>query len=407
MFAGSAWSFMRCTAIVLAMAGGIYDSMNVLPFTDEHHMVRETVRSLVDDKIAPRAMEIDEHHKYPHEAMAELAALDMLGIYIPEQYGGAGLDYVTYYIVMEELARGCGSTALTYTAHSGLCMTPILLLASEEQKKTWLAPLASGEKTGCFGLSEPGSGSDAGALTTVAVRDGDDYIISGTKMWVTNGAHAQTMVACVKTDPSQPSGRGISAFLIDLTSPGVHVAKEEDKLGLRGSSTAQIFFDKVRVPAANLMGQLNDGFQVFMQTLEAGRIAISAMAVGLAQSAYERALRYSQQRETFGKPIAKHQTIQAYLAEMATSIDAARLLTYRAGFLKDRGQSFGLEASMAKLFASEISVAVAERAIQIHGGYGYVREFEVERIWRDAKLCTIGEGTTEIQQVIIARGLLK
>ena len=382
------------------------DSMFLIPFTDEHEMVRETVRGLVNDRIAPRAIALDESHQFPHEAMQELAELDLLGIYVPEEFGGAGMDFTSYVITMEELGRGCGSTALTYTAHSGLCITPITILASPEQKKRWLPELCSGEKLGCFGLSEPGSGTDAGSLCTTATRDGDDYIVNGTKMWITNGKYAGYMVTTCKTDTSQGRGKGISSFVIPMDSPGVSVIKEEDKLGLRASSTAQVFLDNVRVPAENMIGEEHNGFGAFMKTLEGGRIAIAAMALGLAQSAYERALEYSTQRETFGRPLAGHQTIQNYLADAATNIEAARLLVYRASFMKDAGRPFAKEASMAKLFATEMAMEVCSNAIQIHGGYGYVREFEVERIWRDAKLCTIGEGTSEIQQVIIARQIL-
>ncbi|MEZ5339478.1 MAG: acyl-CoA dehydrogenase family protein [bacterium] len=382
------------------------DSLFLIPFTDEHEMVRETVRGLVSDRIAPRAVSVDEHHTFPHEAMQELAELDLLGIYVPEEFGGAGMDFTSYIITMEELGRGCGSTALTYTAHSGLCITPIMILASDEQKRRWLPELCSGKKYGCFGLSEPGSGTDAGSLTTTAVRDGDDFVINGTKMWITNGKYAGYMVTTCKTDPSQGRGRGISSIVVPMETAGVSVIKEEDKLGLRGSSTAQVFLDNVRVPAENLIGELNDGFPAFMKTLEGGRIAIAAMALGLAQSAYERSLEYATQRETFGRPLGAHQTIQNYLVDMATRIEASRLLVYRAAFLKDAGRPFAKEASMAKLFATEMAMEVCSNAIQIHGGYGYVREFEVERIWRDAKLCTIGEGTSEIQQVIIARNIL-
>jgi alkylation response protein AidB-like acyl-CoA dehydrogenase len=382
------------------------DSQFLIPFTDEHALVRDTVRSLVTDKIAPLAVSLDASHAFPHEAMAALAELDLLGIFVPEQYGGAGMDFVSYVITMEELGRGCGSTALTYTAHTGLCITPILLLASHEQKLRFLPELCSGRIIGCFGLSEPSSGTDAGSLSTIAVRDGDDYIVSGTKMWITNGKHAGYMVTTCKTDQSQGRGKGISSLVIPMDLPGVSVLKEEDKLGLKASSTAQVALDKVRVPAENLIGVEHDGFGAFMKTLEGGRIAIAAMALGLAQSAYERSIDYVKQRQSFGKLLAQHQTIQNYLAEMATNIEASRLLIYRAAFLKDAGRPFAKEASMAKLFATEMAMEVTNTAIQIHGGYGYVKEFEVERIWRDAKLCTIGEGTTEIQRVIIARSIL-
>jgi alkylation response protein AidB-like acyl-CoA dehydrogenase len=378
----------------------------MIPFTDEHQMVRETVRSLVDDKIAPRAQELDATHEFPRQALTELAALDLLGIYFPEEYGGAGMDFVSFAIAMEELARGCGSTALTYTAHVSLCMAPLNDLGTHAQKLKYLPPLCRGEHIGCFGLSEPQAGSDSGNTQTQAKRDGDSFIVNGAKMWTTNGSHADTMVATVKTDPAAPPSRGISALIIDMHSPGVAASKQEDKLGLRASNTAQVFFHNVRAPAENLLGELDNGFVAFMKTLEGGRVGVGAMALGLAQSALERAVTYMKQRRTFGLLLAQHQTLQDYIADMATELEAARLMVYRAAFMKDAGVAFGKEAAMAKLFASEAAMRITEKAIQIHGGYGYVREFDVERIYRDAKLCTIGEGTSEIQRMIIARRVL-
>jgi len=398
-------------------------SDGLIPFTNEHYMVQGTIRQLVDDVIAPRAAELDETHEFPLDNFRALAELDLLGIFVPEEYGGAGMDFVCYAIAMEELARGCASTALTLAAHASLCMGPLLLLGSEEQKRRWLPGLCRGEQIGCFGLSEPHAGSDAGDTRTLAVRDGEDYVVSGTKMWITNGRQADVMVATVKTDPDQPRGHGISALVIDMHSPGVSVPKTEDKLGMRASSTAQVFLDNVRVPVVNRLGVENDGFKTFMKTLENGRIGIGALALGIARAAYERAVRYATQRETFGRPLAGHQTIQGYIANMATELEAARLLVYRAAFMRafggtgviarDGGTSegagateFGREAAMAKLYASEAAMRITERAIQIHGGFGYVREFEVERYWRDAKLTTIGEGATEILQIVIARDIL-
>lgn len=376
------------------------------PFSDEHKMVRETVRDLVRDKIAPRAIELDETHEFPAEAMAALAELGLLGVYVPEQYGGSGMDFVAYIIAMEELAKGCGSTTLTYTAHTGLCITPILLLGTEEQKKKYLPALCDGSELGCFGLSEPGSGSDAGNLQTRAWHADGEWVLSGSKMWITNGNRARRMVACAKTDAEQPRGKGISAFIVDMQSPGIEVPKIEDKLGLRASATAQVFLDDVKVPEGDVLGSIDTGFPVFMQTLEGGRVAIAAMSLGLAEAAFERAVEYSKQRHTFGRALAHHQTIQTYIADMATEIEAARLLVYQAAFMKAAGRSVALEGAMAKLYASEMAMRVCDKAIQIHGGYGYVREFEVERIYRDAKLCTIGEGTSEVQQLVIARQIL-
>jgi alkylation response protein AidB-like acyl-CoA dehydrogenase len=369
-------------------------------------MVRDTVRRLTEERIAPRAVEIDQTHEFPLRAFHELASLDLLGTYMAEEYGGAGMDFVSFIITMEELARGCGSTAITLTAHTSLCMAPIADLGTEEQKRRFLPPLCSGEHIGCFGLSEPEAGSDAGNTKTLARRDGDAFVVSGSKMWITNGSRAHTMVATVKTDPTAPRSRGISALIVELDSPGVQIIKEEDKLGLRASSTAQVFFDNVRVPAENLLGVLDTGFGAFMKTLEGGRIGIGALALGIAQGAYDRTLQYVKQRRTFGKLLAEHQTVQDYIADMATDLEASRLLVYRAAFMKDAGVAHGKEAAMAKMYASEAAMRVCDKAIQIHGGYGYTREFEVERMYRDAKLCTIGEGTTEIQRMVIARYVL-
>lgn len=385
---------------------GEADSYGLLPFSDEHRMVRETVRSLVDDKIAPRAMELDATKAFPREAFGELAKLDLLGIYIPQEYGGAGMDFVSYAITIEELARGCGSTSITLAAHTSLCMAPIADLGTEAQKRKYLPPLASGECIGCFGLSEPEAGSDSGNTKTLARHEGDHYVVNGSKMWITNGSVASTMVATVKTDPAAPRSHGISSLIIEMQTPGISVPKREDKLGMRGSDTAQVFFDNARVPAENLLGEENTGFRTFMKTLEGGRIVIGAMALGLAQAAYERAVRYVKQRRTFGLLLAQHQTIQDYVAEMATEIEASRLMVYRAAFMKDAGVPFGKEAAMAKLFASEAALRICDRAIQIHGGYGYTREFEVERFYRDAKLCTIGEGASEILRLVVARHIL-
>ncbi len=385
---------------------GAFDSFGMIPFTEEHNMLRETVRKYADDKLAPRAMELDEQKLFPLEAVGEMAELGLLGIYFPEEYGCSGMDFVSFIIGMEEIDRVCGTTGITYTAHTSLCMAPIADLGTEEQKLKYLPPLASGEHIGCFGLSEPAAGSDAGNCKTTAVRDGDHYIVNGAKQWITNGREARTMVATVKTQPEAPRSRGISALIIDMQSDGVSVPKVEDKLGLRGSSTSQIYLDNVRVPVENLLGAEHTGFGAFMKTLEGGRVGIGAMALGLAQGAYERTVQYVKERSTFDKLLAQHEPIQHFIANMATEMEAARLMVYRAAFMKDAGLPFGKEAAMAKLYASEVAMRVTELAVQLHGGYGYTREYEVERIWRDAKLCTIGEGTSEIQRMVIARNVL-
>lgn len=385
---------------------GAQDSLAMIPFSDEHRMLREMLRDYADEKLAPRAARLDAEHGFPREAWDELAQLDLLGCYIPEAYGGAGMDFVSYVIAMEELTRGCGTTGITYTAHLSLCMTPLLELGTEEQKQKWLPPLCTGEHIGCFGLTEAEAGSDSGNTKTRAERNGGNFIVNGTKMWITNGSVADTMVATVKTDPAAPRSRGISALIIDMRSPGVSVPKCEDKLGLRGSSTAQVFFDNVEVPAENLLGVEHSGFGTFMRTLQGGRVGIAAMALGFHQAAYEQACAYMKQRRSFGALLAQHQSLQDYIADMATELEAARLLTYRAAFMKDAGVPYAKEAAMAKYFASEAALRACEKAIQIHGGYGYTRDFPVERYWRDCKLTTIGEGTSEIQRMVIAREVL-
>jgi alkylation response protein AidB-like acyl-CoA dehydrogenase len=378
----------------------------MIPYTEEHRMLRDMLRKYCDEKVAPRAIELDQEKKFPHEAIKELAELDLLGIYIPEEYGGAGMDFVSYALTIEELARVCGTTSITLAAHTSLCMAPIAMLGTEEQKKKYLPPLARGDGLGCFGLSEVEAGSDAGNCKTTAVRDGDYYIVNGSKQWITNGREAITMVATVKTDPSAPRSHGISALIIEMNSPGVSVPAVENKLGLRGSSTAQIYLDNVKVPVENLLGEENTGFGTFMKTLEGGRICIGAMALGLAQGAYEHAVSYMKERKTFDKLLAQHQALQFALSDMATELEAARMMVYRAAFMKDKGLPFGKEAAMAKLYASEAAMRISEMAIQLHGGYGYTVEYEVERIWRDAKLCTIGEGASEILRMVIARHIL-
>lgn len=385
---------------------GAYDSYGMIPLTEEHRMLRDMLRKYCDEKLAPRAMELDEKKLFPHEAVKEMAELDLLGIYFPEEYGGAGMDFMSFIIAMDEINRVCGNTGITYTAHTSLCMAPIHDLGTEEQKKKFLPPLCSGEHIGCFGLSEPEAGSDAGNCRTTAVREGDHYVVNGAKQWITNGREAKTMVATVKTDPSAPRSRGISALIIDMESEGVSVPKVEDKLGLRGSSTSQIFLDNVKVPVENLLGAEHTGFGAFMQTLEGGRVGIGAMALGLAQGAYERAVNYVKERKTFDKLLAQHEPIQHFIANMATELEAARLMVYRAAWMKDQGMHVAKEAAMAKLYASEVAMRITELAVQLHGGYGYTREYEVERMWRDAKLCTIGEGTSEIQRMVIARQVL-
>ena len=370
---------------------------------DEQQMIRKMVREFAEKELAPRAAEVDAQGQFPWEAIRKMGELGLLGLNVPEAYGGAGADMVSYALAIEEIARACGSTALTVAAHA-LCTTPLALFGSEEQKRKYLVPLAQG-KLGAFGLTEPGAGSDAAAAKTTAVRDGDWWVLNGSKIFITNGGLADVLIIVAVTDKSKGT-RGISAFIVEKGTPGFTPGREEEKMGLRGSLTSQLFLENCRVPAANLLGNEGDGFKYALATLDSGRIGIGAMSVGLAQAALEASLRYAKERVQFGQPIANFQAIQWMLADMGTQIEAARLLVYRAAALKDKGQRFTKEAAMAKLFASEMAERACHKAIQIHGGYGYVREYAVERFYRDVRLCEIGEGTSEVQRLVIARQLL-
>ncbi len=374
-------------------------------FKDEHRMLREMVAEFSDEVLAPRARELDESGEFPWDNFKAMAELGLTGIHIPEEYGGMGMDLTAFAIAMEEIARGCGSTALTLAAHLSLCCYPIYRFGTEEQKQKYLPKLCSGEWLGAFGLSEPQAGSDAAATQTRAVREGDYYVINGTKMWMTNGGNADVMVITAKTSDA-PGTKGITSFILEKGFPGITHGKDEDKLGLRASQTSQIFLEKVKVPVENRLGEEGEGFKNFMTTLDSGRVIIGAMAVGLARAAFERALKYAKERSAFGRPIAGFDTIRDYLAEMATRIEASQLLVYHAAYLRDQGEKATKECAMAKYFASENALWVCHKAIQIHGGYGYTKEYEVERIYRDAKLCTIGEGTSEIQRLVIGREVI-
>jgi len=374
--------------------------------TEEQQMIRKMARDFAEKEIAPIAKETDAEGKFPWETLRKMAALGFLGLPFPEEYGGAGADNVSLAIAMEEIARVCGSTAITLDAHTSLCCEPIYLFGTEAQKQKYLPRLCSGEWIGAFGLTEPGAGSDAGGTKTRAVRDGNEWVINGQKCFITNGSVADVMIITAITNPEQ-STRGISSFIVEKGTPGFRPGRDEEKMGLKGSITSELFFEDCRIPAENLLGKENQGFKQFLITLDAGRIAISAMAFGLAQGAFERALAYSKERVQFGQPICNFQAIQWMLADMATGIDAARLLVYRAAWLKDRGMPYTKEAAMAKLYTSEMAEGVCYKAIQIHGGYGYMKEYEVERMYRDQRLCAIGEGTSEIQRLVIARQLLR
>ncbi|MGD1994553.1 MAG: acyl-CoA dehydrogenase [Anaerolineae bacterium] len=373
--------------------------------SEEHRMIRRMVRDFVEKEVAPRAEEIDATDTFPEDLFRRLGELGILGLPFPEKYGGSGGDYMSLVIALEEIARASGSLALTLDAHTSLCCEPIFLFGTEQQKQDYLVPLARGEGIGAFGLTEPQAGSDAGATRTRAVRDGDEWVINGQKIFITNGSIADVVVITAKTDPDAGT-RGISSFIIEKGTPGFQPGRDEKKMGLKGSITSELFFEDCRIPAQNLLGEENRGFKQFLTTLDAGRVAISAMALGLAQGAFDRAVEYAKERKQFDQPIADFQAIQWMLADSATEIEAARMMVYRAARLREKGQRFTKEAAMAKLFTTETSERVCRRAIQIHGGYGYVREYEVERMYRDQRLCAIGEGTNEIQRLVIARQIL-
>lgn len=373
--------------------------------TEEHVLIKNMVREFAEKEIAPRAEEIDATDQFPADIFKRMAELGLLGTPFAETYGGAGGDYLSLLIVLEEIALVSGSVAIILDAHTSLCCEPIYLFGTEAQKQKYLPPLLSGEKIGAFGLTEPNAGSDAGATRTSAVRDGDQWVINGQKVFITNGSIADVLVITAKTDPDKGT-RGISSFIIEKGTPGFQLGRDEKKMGLKGSVTSELFFDNCRIPAENLLGTENKGFKQFLTTLDAGRLAISAMAVGLAQGAFERAVTYAQERVQFDRPIAQFQAIQWMIADMATEIEAARLMVHRAAWLKGQGSRFTKEAAMAKLFATEVSERVCYKAIQIHGGNGYIREYAVERMYRDQRLCAIGEGTNEIQHLIIARQVL-
>jgi hypothetical protein len=374
--------------------------------TEEQQQIRQSVREFAEAEIAPHVMEWDETQHFPIELKPKLAELGFMGVIFPEEYGGAGMGYVEYATIIDELSRVDGSVGISIAAHNSLCSNHIYSFGTEEQKRKFLVPLASGEKLGAWGLTEPGAGSDASGTRTTAVQQNGGWIVNGSKNFITHAIHGDTCVAMAVTDRSKRS-KGISAFIFEKGMKGFEPSKKENKLGLRASETASVVFEDCFVPQENMLGEAGRGFVNAMEILDGGRISIAALAVGIAQGAYESAVRYSKERQQFGKPISEFQAIQFKLADMATQIDAARLLMYRAAWLKDNGRKVTRESSMAKLFASEISVKVCEEAIQIHGGYGYTKDYPPEKYWRDSKLCTIGEGTSEIQRMIIAREILQ
>ena len=373
--------------------------------TDEQELLRRTVREFAEAEIRPHVMEWDEAQGFPMDLLPKLAALGLTGIQFPEAYGGAAMSSVDYCICIEELARVCPAIALSVAAHNGLCTSHIALFGSDAQKTQFLPRLVRGEVLGAWGLTEASAGSDAAAMRTTAVRQGECWVLNGSKTFITHGRIGGVMVVVAITDRTK-GHRGISAFVVEHGTPGMSAGKKENKLGMRASDTSEVIFQDCRVPDANLLGQEGQGFINTLQVLDAGRIGIAALSVGLAQGAYEAARAYAKERRQFGQPIAGFQAIQWKLADNATRIEAARLLTYRAAYLKDRGARTTRESSMAKLFASEVAVKAADDCVQIHGGYGFVKDYPAEKYFRDVKLVTIGEGTSEIQRLVIARQLL-
>lgn len=373
--------------------------------TEEQQMMQRMVRDFAEKEIRPMTQQMDKTGEFPWETVRKMAALGLFGLPIPEQYGGCGADTLTYAIAVEEVSRVNGSLGITLAAHTSLGLYPLYRFGSEEQKEKYLPRLASGEGLAAFGLTEPEAGSDAGAVKTTAVLDGDQWVINGQKVFITSGSIADVVIIAALTEKGA-GRRGISNLIVEKGTPGFRPGRDEEKMGLKGSLTSQLFFEDCRVPRENLLGQPGEGYKQFLIALDGGRISIGAMALGLAQGALDAAVKYSKERVQFGQPIANFQAIQWMLADMATEIDAARLMVYRAAWLKDKGERFTKEAAMAKLYASEAAERACFKAIQIHGGYGYMREYDVERIYRDNRLTSIGEGTSEIQRLVIARQVL-
>ena len=373
---------------------------------EEQQQIKYSVREFAESEIRPHVMEWDESQHFPDELRPKLAELGLMGVLFPEQYGGAGMGYVEYATIIEELGRVDGSVGLSVAAHNSLCSNHIYSFGSEEQKQKYLIPLAQGESFGAWGLTESQAGSDASGTRTTAVRSNGGWKVNGSKNFITHAIACNTLVAVAVTDKSKGS-HGISAFIFDKSMEGFRSDKKENKVGMRASETASVVFEDCYVPEENMMGSEGEGFTQAMQVLDGGRISIAALSVGIAQGAYEAAVKYSKERQQFGKPISDFQAIQFKLADMATQIEAARLLMLQAAALKDAGKKTTRQSAMAKLFASETAVRVAEECVQIHGGYGYTKDYPAEKYWRDSKLCTIGEGTSEIQRIVIAKQLLK
>ena len=398
----------RRGAIRLARRSGIYQALTVdFELPDSHRILRETIRSFAEREVRPHARDWDREERFPNEIVPKLAELGLLGIRIPEEYGGSGLDMLAYALCVEEIARVDGSLALTVASHNGLGTGHILTFGTPEQKAKYLPKAASGEWLAAWALTEPGSGSDSAALRTTAQRDGDHWVLRGTKMFITQGSVAGFCVVLARTRFDVPAQRGISAFIVDTDSPGYSASRKLEKYGCRSSDTVEITLEDVRVPDSQRLGAVDHGFLDTMRILDSGRVSIAAMALGLGRGALDMAARYARDRQAFGRAIAEFQALQFMLADGKTQLEAAALLTYRAAVRADRGQRFSAEASMAKLFASEVATRVCNDAMQIHGGYGYTREFDIERHLRDVKLCEIGEGTSQVQRMVIAKHLLR
>lgn len=374
--------------------------------TEEQQLIQQNIREFALEHVEPISAEIDVTGRYPAESIAKLTELDFMGMPYPAEYGGAGADNLSYIIVVEELSRACASTGIIYSAHCSLASWPIFKWGSEELKQRFLVPMCKGEKLGAFALTEPGAGTDAGAGTTTAVLKDDEFILNGTKCFITNGGVADVYIVFALTDPAA-GVKGLSAFVIEAGTPGFEIGKHEEKMGIRGSQTTELVFKNARIPKNNLIGKIGEGFKIAMQTLDGGRIGVAAQALGIAQAALDESVKFAKERVQFGKPIATKQAIQWMLSDMATQIQAARLMTYKAAANKDAGKPFSMEAAMAKMFASETAMFAVNKAVQIHGGYGYIKDFKVERLFRDAKITEIYEGTNEVQRMVVSGAVLR
>jgi butyryl-CoA dehydrogenase len=376
--------------------------------TEEQNLIRDMVREFAETEIAPGVKERDEEERFDRALMYDrLGELGLTGIVFPEEYGGAGADYISYAIAVEELSRVCASTGVTLAAHLSLGSNPIYRFGTEEQKQQYLVPLAQGKTMGAFGLTEPSAGSDAGGTRTTAVLDGEEWVVNGSKIFITNGKEAETYIVFARTDKEAKKHHGISAFIVEKGTPGFSFGKKEEKMGIRASLTYELVFENCRIPKANLLGEEGSGFKVAMKTLDSGRIGVGAQALGIAQGALDASIAYTKERKQFDRPIAAFQGVSFQLADMATQIEAARMLIYKAAYRASAGLSYGQDSAMAKLFASETAMRVTTQAVQLHGGYGYTREFPVERMMRDAKITELYEGTSEVQRIVISAGLTR